>query len=131
MNHKIRATLEEFYNGATRCLLMDPLYIREGSWSDCRTVTFERKRSCVGCKGTGFKGGVRRRCQQCHGRGIVVTVMQYGPGVVQEIQTGCDACGGTGLDSNPMHYCQACCGAGEITEDRTLEVYIEQVTLTL
>ena len=39
-------------------------------------------------------------CSHCHGKGIIVQIRQFGPGMIQQIQTTCPKCNGAGKSCN-------------------------------
>jgi DnaJ family protein A protein 2 len=71
--HPIKATLEQLYCGRTVTLAIN------------RTVQEDKSEQPTPC-GT------------CDGHGVVVRVVQIGPGMIQQMQTACSACRGAGYD---------------------------------
>ncbi|GAB1609419.1 dnaJ homolog subfamily A member 2-like [Argonauta hians] len=106
--HKLRVTLEDFYNGKTSKLQLS------------RTVI------CKKCHGLGGKPGSVMVCRGCHGRRIKKSMRQLGPGMVQEIQTTCPDCNGEGNYISEKDKCKECVGGKVIGEEKILEVNVEK-----
>ena len=88
-NHELKITLEEAYKGTSRNL----------------KITLEKP--CLSC---------RKKCPQCHGRGVVH--IQMGP---MAFQQGCPACGGSG---GTWSGCSACNFKSKKFEQLNLELKI-------
>lgn len=76
--HPLKVSLEDMYNGKTAKLQLS------------------RNIICKTCNGQGGKTGAVRQCRGCSGRGIKITINQFGRGMVQQMQTVCPDCQGEG-----------------------------------
>lgn len=68
VNHPLKVSLEDLYNG--------------------KTVNLAVTRKVI--------VGEISTCDKCDGQGVVLEVRQVGPGMIQQMQRSCDACGGKG-----------------------------------
>uniref|UniRef100_A0A7S2SZ72 DnaJ-like protein n=1 Tax=Chloropicon primus TaxID=1764295 RepID=A0A7S2SZ72_9CHLO len=105
--HKLKCSLAEMFNGATRKLALT------------------RKSQCKACKGAGTKTGKSYTCKTCNGTGMQVHIRQLGPGMIQQMQSKCSACGGIGTMVPEDDKCPSCNGKKFITEKKIFEVVIE------
>jgi DnaJ-related protein SCJ1 len=88
-------------------------------------VAHKKQVLCHKCRGTGAKKASDVTvCSGCKGTGMKVKVQQLGPGFIQQTQTVCDECGGRGKIVTSV--CPHCHGKKiEIGED-TLTVIVER-----
>ena len=103
---EIKVTLEELYNGKLK------------------KISFQRQRTCEACDGKGGKDA--KQCTTCKGKGMVEKVMQLGPGFITSTRSVCDDCKGEGTTFGKENRCKVCKGEKVKTEEKTLEVPIEQ-----
>lgn len=68
INHPLKVSLEDLYNG--------------------KTVKLAVNRKVI--------VGDVKECEKCHGQGAVMEVRQIGPGMITQVQRHCDSCGGQG-----------------------------------
>lgn len=68
VNHPLKVSLEDLYNG--------------------KTVKLAVNRKVI--------VGDTTQCSKCKGQGVTVEIRQLGPGMIQQMQRTCDACGGQG-----------------------------------
>jgi DnaJ family protein A protein 2 len=68
INHPLKVSLEDLYNG--------------------KTVKLAVNRKVI--------VGDVKECERCGGQGAVMEVRQIGPGMITQVQRHCDACGGQG-----------------------------------
>ncbi|MBL8029881.1 MAG: molecular chaperone DnaJ [Candidatus Doudnabacteria bacterium] len=87
-----------------------------------KTVTLEKKDTCIVCEGSGASEGSKLiTCAICKGSGQVVAARRTIFGTVQS-RTVCERCEGTG--KVPEIACQACGGNGLKRQDKTISVKI-------
>ncbi|XP_046585344.1 LOW QUALITY PROTEIN: dnaJ homolog subfamily A member 1-like [Haliotis rubra] len=112
--HKVKVTLEELYNGATRKLALQKNII------------------CGNCNG---RGGECRRCvitctslrtKHLRGSGMMIQVHRLAPGMVQQVQSRCSECRGQGEIINPKLRCKTCIGNKVVKERKILEVHVDK-----
>lgn len=89
-----------------------------------KNVIIDRKTLCVGCDGKGGKN--INTCTQCKGRGVVVRMVQLGPGMYSQSQTSCGDCGGEGKIFKREDICKKCKGEKTITKPEKVEIPIEK-----
>lgn len=106
MQHPIKVTLEDLYNGKT-----------------CR-LAINRNKLCPKCEGRGGKQGAEKNCASCHGQGVQVQYRQIGPGMVQKLQGTCPDCRGEGKVMLEKDKCKECNGNKVVKERKVLEVVI-------
>jgi DnaJ family protein A protein 2 len=107
VTYKVRVTLEEIYNGATK------------------PIEIMHNRCCKTCKGKGTtKADGVKKCMGCGGKGMKVVTRNIGPGMVQQFQTHCGDCEGQGSYIKPQDKCGECKGAKVNSERKTLTVDI-------
>tara|TARA_Y100000817_G_scaffold314286_1_gene312640 strand:+ start:1364 stop:2419 length:1056 start_codon:yes stop_codon:yes gene_type:complete len=95
---KIPFTLKELYDGTTKNLKLT------------------RKKQCLYCFG---KGATKlKTCSSCQGRGMKVTIRQFGP-MIQQMQQPCRPCSGTGKIK--IENCAMCKGTGQTKESTILK----------
>lgn len=68
INHPLKVSLEDLYNG--------------------KTVKLAVNRKVI--------VGAVKTCDKCRGQGVVTEIRQIGPGMITQVQRQCDTCGGTG-----------------------------------
>jgi DnaJ family protein A protein 2 len=103
---EIRVTLEDLYSGKMK------------------KVTFQRQRTCEPCEGKGGKDA--KKCSTCKGQGMVEKVVQLGPGFISSSRSVCHDCRGEGTTFDKSNKCKTCRGNKINTEEKTIEVPIEQ-----
>lgn len=108
INHPLKTSLEDLYNGKTTRLAIN------------------RNKLCEECEGRGGKVGAERDCSDCHGRGVRVQLRQIGPGMVQQIQSACPACKGVGKMIDEKDKCKSCKGKKTYKDRKVLEVAVEK-----
>jgi DnaJ family protein A protein 2 len=103
---EMKVTLEDIYNGKMKKL------------------TFQRHRNCEACDGKGGKDA--KKCGTCKGNGMIEKVVQLGPGFISSSRSVCPECKGEGTTFDKGSKCKVCKGNKIKTEEKTIEVPIEQ-----
>jgi len=107
--HALDVSLEDLYNGKTTKLSLRKNVI------------------CTECKGKGGKNPDSvRTCDSCRGSGVKVTLRQFGPGMVQQLQSVCPKCRGEGEVMKESDRCTKCKGNKVMQEKKVLEIFIEK-----
>jgi len=79
----------------------------------CNSVSFNYKKNviCSDCKGTGgkYESSVVK-CEVCNGTGMIMKVVQMGPGMISQTQSPCSACNRKGTKIKPGEKCPGCNG---------------------
>lgn len=83
----------------------------------------ERKRVCSDCSGKG--GSEVQICKKCKGKGIVVKLVQMGPGMYSQSQAYCPDCSGEGKTIKKEHLCKGCNGDKTFQKTESVEIPIE------
>jgi len=108
INHAIKVSLEDLYNGKTVKLAIS------------------RNKPCGDCEGRGGKVGAEKTCQDCRGQGVRIQLRQIGPGMVQQMQSVCPACKGQCKVMDERDKCKSCKGQKAVKDRKVLEVNIEK-----
>jgi DnaJ family protein A protein 2 len=108
INHPIKVTLEDLYNGKTVRLAIN------------------RDKLCEDCDGRGGSEGCEKDCPECNGRGAKVMLRQLGPGMVQQVQVACPSCKGACKIINEKLKCKSCKGKKVYKDRKVLEVNVEK-----
>lgn len=98
----VNVSLNDFYNG---CEI---------------SINFKQQRACSGCNATGSLKS--ETCRGCNGQGMKTTIMQIGPGMIQQSSGPCGDCGGIG--KKIIQACNTCNGAKYKTSDKVLKSII-------
>lgn len=87
------------------------------------SVKINKTKICLECSG---KGGEKvDTCTQCKGHGVVVKMVQLGPGMYSQSQAHCDKCEGKGKVIEKSSMCKTCMGKGIKKETENVDVTIE------
>ena len=101
--------MEDFYNGKKK------------------TFKLPRRDTCSTCTGNGTKEGTKpTKCTVCKGRGTVIQTQQFGPGMVQQVQTTCYKCSGKGEIIKEQDKCGTCRGTKIQVKDHFFSFEIEK-----
>jgi len=106
--HSLKVKLEDLYSGKTSKLKLNKNVI------------------CQACKGAGGKSGAVQTCHTCRGSGTKISLIQLGPGMVQQTQRVCPDCHGEGEIIDAKHRCKRCKGKKVVEESKILEVQVEK-----
>jgi len=74
----------------------------------------------------GSKSGASMKCGGCQGSGMKISIRQFGPGMMQQVQHACNDCKGTGETINDRDRCPQCKGEKVVSEKKVLEVNVEK-----
>ena len=102
----IKVTLEDLYSGKMK------------------NLTFRRDRNCEACDGKGGKDA--KKCSTCKGAGMVEKIVQLGPGFLSSSRSVCHDCRGEGTTYDKNNKCKVCKGNKTKSEEKVLEIPIEQ-----
>jgi DnaJ family protein A protein 2 len=108
INHAVKASLEDLYNGKN---------VR---------LAISRNKPCTDCDGRGGKVGAEKSCSDCQGRGVKISLRQIGPGMVQQMQATCSTCKGLGKSIDEKDKCKACKGNKVYKDKKVFDVNIEK-----
>nr|AAB86799.1 putative [Arabidopsis thaliana]prf//2118338A AtJ2 protein [Arabidopsis thaliana] len=106
--HPLKVSLEDVYLGTTKKL------------------SLSRKALCSKCNGKGSKSGASLKCGGCQGSGMKISIRQFGPGMMQQVQHACNDSKGTGETINDRDRCPQCKGEKVVSEKKVLEVNVEK-----
>ena len=85
-------------------------------------LAVERMILCQGCDG---KGGIDpKTCTSCKGKGVVVRMVQLGPGMYTQSQNECRDCSGSGKIIEKQNICKECNGQKLIKKNEKIDVPI-------
>lgn len=98
----LKISLEDVYNGKMA------------------TVDVNRKVLCAGCNGKG--GSQVEKCPSCKGRGVVIKMVQLGPGMYTQTQAECFDCEASGERIKKEHICKDCKGKKLLDKKEKVEV---------
>lgn len=105
--HQLSVSLEDLYKGSVRKLALEKNVI------------------CEKCEGRGGKKGAVDKCSTCNGTGVQVQIQQFGPGLIQQIQSMCSECKGQGEKINSKDRCKTCQGKKTVRSRKILEVHVD------
>ncbi|KAF4686656.1 DnaJ- protein scj1 [Perkinsus olseni] len=89
------------------------------------TLTAFKQKRCKRCRGTGARTKKDfQDCPDCQGQGVVVRMVQLGPGMYQQLHEPCGRCGGKGKIA--ARKCPKCGGARVVPGVDTYEVVVER-----
>ena len=108
MVHQLQVSLKDLYVGKVSKLAVQKNVI------------------CTGCDGKGGKDGAVSTCKECSGQGVKIEFRQFGPGMVQQVQSHCRNCDGTGEAIKEKDRCKTCLGKKVVPERKVLEVHIDK-----
>lgn len=83
----------------------------------------QRKRACKTCHGQG--GTNLKKCGPCKGQGMVMKMMQMGPGMYTQSTQRCGSCGGEGQIIEEGSKCKDCKGKKLFEEKKKIECSLE------
>ncbi|KAI8142736.1 hypothetical protein BJV82DRAFT_614098 [Fennellomyces sp. T-0311] len=107
MQVELEVTLEDLFNGASI------------------EVDISKQTVCDHCHGSGARRSEDiQTCPTCQGRGVTVTRVQLGPGMVQQFQQTCNKCGGKGKTIRAV--CPACGGRKVQRSNEQYTIHIEK-----
>ncbi|KAJ7568972.1 hypothetical protein O6H91_01G055400 [Diphasiastrum complanatum] len=106
--HPLKVSLEDLYKGTSKKLALS------------------RNILCPKCKGKGSKTGASSTCAGCQGSGMKVTIRQFGPGMMQRLQSVCPDCRGSGETISEKDKCGQCKGKKVVQDKKVLEVHVEK-----
>ena len=84
-------------------------------------MEIEKQIFCEGCRGEGAES--KQTCGECRGQGIVMKILQMGPGMMMQSTQPCGACAGKGERVSAV--CKKCDGKKFKNVKKTLEVNIK------
>ncbi|EJU04600.1 hypothetical protein DACRYDRAFT_75459 [Dacryopinax primogenitus] len=90
------------------------------------TMTVERTRSCVPCKGSGGRtGATPKTCVTCEGKGKVSVLRPMGPMMARTVVP-CEDCSGLGKKFREKDRCKKCHGRRVTKEKKRLVTHVER-----
>ncbi|PIA37437.1 hypothetical protein AQUCO_03000189v1 [Aquilegia coerulea] len=105
--HPIKVSLEDLYNGTSKKL------------------SLSRNIMCSKSNGKRSKSGASMKCPGCQGSGMKVSIRELGPAMIQQMQHPCNECKDTRESINEKDECPSCKGEKVVTENKVLEVHVE------
>lgn len=86
-------------------------------------VEIQRMKICLDCNGKG--GASVETCKDCKGQGVVIRMVQMGPGMYTQTQSHCDKCQGKGKIIEKGTQCKSCKTKGTTVANETVDLTIE------
>lgn len=81
-----------------------------------------RARICIDCNGKG--GSKVDKCTKCEGKGVMIKMVQVGPGMYTQAQAKCDTCQGSGEIIEKDAYCKTCKGSKTLNRSEEVEIVV-------
>ncbi len=95
--------------------------------NNVKKIEIKQKVCCLDCSGRGVKdSSFIKECSACGGKGMVMRIIQMGPGMIHQTQSVCDKCGGEGKQIDPRGICEVCRGKKYIIKNKVINLPIEK-----
>ena len=106
---EIHIELEDIYNKVTK------------------KIDIKQKVICLDCRGTGAKDpSYIKECTACGGKGMILKIINIGPGMMQQATARCDKCMGQGKIVDPAGICEKCKGNKIVIKNKVINLPIEK-----
>lgn len=103
--------------------------MRESLLGANKEIIIDRNVKCVNCDGSGAKEPkFIQTCSQCGGKGMVMRVIQLGPGMIQQQSSVCPKCSGKCKSISPGGECPKCRGKGFRIEKKKINIHVTKGT---
>ena len=100
----------------------------------CNTVSFNYTKHllCAECNGRGGKySSSVVKCEMCNGTGMIMRVVQMGPGMISQTQSPCSACNRKGTKIKPGEECLECKGKKTMKSTKKINVKLRPNTYNM
>lgn len=100
----------------------------------CNTVSFNYTKNvlCSDCSGRGGKyPSSVVKCEICNGTGMIMRVVQMGPGMISQTQSPCNACNRKGTKIKPGEECLTCKANKTIKTTKKINVKLRPNTYNM
>ncbi len=92
-----------------------------------KKIDIKQKVICLDCRGTGAKdSSFIKECTACGGKGMVMKIINLGPGMIQQTTGTCDKCMGQGKMVDPRGICEKCKGSKIVVKNKVINLPIEK-----
>ena len=92
-----------------------------------KKIDIKQKVICLDCTGTGAKNASYiKECTGCGGNGMVMKIINIGPGMMQQATAMCDKCMGQGKMVDPNGICVQCKGNKIVIKNKVINLPIEK-----
>ena len=92
-----------------------------------KKIEIKQKVCCLDCRGKGVKDiSFIKECTGCRGKGMVMRIVQVGPGMIHQTQSMCDKCHGEGKHIDPKGKCEICLGNKLVVKNKIINLPIEK-----
>lgn len=92
-----------------------------------KKIDIKQKVICLDCRGTGAKDpSYIKECTGCGGKGMVMKIINIGPGMMQQATARCDKCMGQGRMVDPAGICEKCKGNKIVIKNKVINLPIEK-----
>ena len=92
-----------------------------------KKIEIKQKVCCLDCSGRGVKDpSFIKECTACGGKGVVMRIIQMGPGMIHQTQSMCDKCQGKGKKIDPKGICETCKCNKYVIKNKVINLPIEK-----
>lgn len=104
-----------------------PIELEDLYNNNVKKIEIKQKVCCLDCSGRGVKdSSFIKECTACGGKGMVMRIIQMGPGMIHQTQSMCDKCNGQGKHIDPRGKCVACDGKKYVIKNKVINLPIEK-----
>jgi len=92
-----------------------------------KKIEIKQRVCCLDCSGRGVTdSSFIKECTACGGTGMVMRIMQMGPGMIHQTRSMCDKCKGEGKIIDPAGICRVCHGTKLVIKNKIINLPIEK-----
>ena len=104
-----------------------PIELEDLYNNNVKKIEIKQKVCCLDCSGRGVKdSSFIKQCTACDGKGMVMRIMQMGPGMIHQTTAPCDKCGGKGKHIDKRGICSICNGEKFVIKNKVINLPIEK-----
>ena len=92
-----------------------------------KKIDIKQKVICITCRGTGMNDpDSMKDCGLCDGTGVILKIINIGPGIMQQTQAPCSKCMGKGKISLDNKLCKMCNGEKILIKNKKINLPIDR-----
>ena len=106
-----------------------PIELEDLYNNSVKKIDIKQKVLCLDCSGSGAKdSSYIKECTGCGGKGMVMKIINLGPGIIQQATAMCDKCNGKGKKIDSQGKCVKCNGNKIVIKNKVINLPIEKGT---